>query len=77
MKKPPFSITNDMLKLSMSITEKVGKITTYESLKRMPVLRKNNTIKSIHSSLAIEENKLSINQVRDIIDGKIVPLKKE
>ena len=72
MKKPPFSITNDMLKLSMSITEKVGKITTYESLKRMPVLRKNNTIKSIHSSLAIEENKLSINQVRDIIDGKNV-----
>lgn len=72
MKKPPFSITNDMLKLSMSITERVGKITTYESLKRMPVLRKNNTIKSIHSSLAIEENKLSINQVRDIIDGKNV-----
>ena len=72
MKKPPFSITIDMLKLSMSITEKVGKITTYESLKRMPVLRKNNTIKSIHSSLAIEENKLSINKVRDIIDGKNV-----
>ena len=72
MYEPPYSITNDMLKLSMSITEKVGKITTYESLKRMPVLRKNNTIKSIHSSLAIEENKLSINQVRDIIDGKNV-----
>ena len=38
----------------------------------MPVLRRNNRIKSIHSSLAIEANSLSINQVKDIIDGKVV-----
>ena len=33
MYKPPFTITNKMLNYSMSITEKLGKITTYESLK--------------------------------------------
>ena len=38
----------------------------------MPILRKNNKIKSIHSSLAIEANSLSLIQVKDIIDGKIV-----
>ena len=69
MYKPPFTITNKMLSLSISITEKVGQINNYQSLKRMPILRKNNKIKSIHSSLAIEANSLSLNQVKDIIEG--------
>lgn len=72
MYKPPFTITNKMLSLCISITEKIGQITMFESLKRMPILRKNNKIKSIHSSLAIEANSLSLNQVRDVIDGKMV-----
>ena len=38
----------------------------------MPILRKNNRIQSIHSSLSIEANSLSLEQVKDIIDGKIV-----
>lgn len=77
MYKPPFEITNKMLTLSISITEKVGKITSFNSLKRMPILRRNNKIKSIHSSLAIEANSLSLNQVKDVIEGKVVlgPLK--
>lgn len=37
----------------------------------MPILRRNNRIKSIHSSLAIEANSLTFNQVRDVIDGKL------
>ena len=65
MYKPPFTITNKMLSLCISITEKVGQINNYQSLKRMPILRKNNKIKSIHSSLAIEANSLSLNQVKD------------
>ena len=72
MKKPPFNITNKMLNLTIAITEKIGKINNFSSLKRMPILRKNNKIKSIHSSLAIEANSLSLNQVRDVIDGKVV-----
>ena len=66
MYKPPFSITNKMLSLCIAITEKIGKINTYQSLKRMPILRRNNKIKSIHSSLAIEANSLSLNQVKEI-----------
>ena len=72
MYKPPFTITNSMLTKTISITEKLGKITSFSSLKRMPALRRNNQIKSIHSSLLIEANSLSINQVRDVIDGKPV-----
>ena len=72
MYKPPFTITNQMLSLCISITEKIGRINNYQSLKRMPILRKNNKIKSIHSSLAIEANSLSLIQVKDVIDGKTV-----
>ena len=72
MYKPPFSITNYMLNKAISITEKISKINSYNSLKRMPSLRKNNRIKSICSSLAIEANSLSLDEVRDVINGKIV-----
>ncbi len=72
MYKPPFTITNYMLNKSISITEKIGKINSYNSLKRMPTLRKNNRIRSIHSSLAIEANSLSLDNVRDVINNKIV-----
>ena len=72
MYKPPFTITTQMLSLCISITEKVSQINNYQSLKRMPILRKNNRIKSIHSSLAIEANSLSLNQVKDVIEGKVV-----
>ncbi len=72
MYKPPFTITNSMLNKTISITEKIGKITSFNSLKRMPTLRHNNTIKSVHSSLAIENNSLTLNQVRDVINEKQV-----
>ncbi len=72
MYKPPFSITNKMLNYSMAITEKIGKITTFKSLARMPILRRNNKIKSIHSSLVIEANSLTLDQVKDVIAGNLV-----
>lgn len=72
MYKPPFSISIYMLSKVISITEKLGRITSFQSLKRMPTLRHNNTIKSIHSSLVIEANSLSLDQVRDVIEGKLV-----
>ena len=61
-----------MLSRTISIAEKLGKIETYHSLKRMPILRRNNKIRSIHSSLAIEANSLSLDEVRDVISGKVV-----
>ncbi len=72
MYKPPFTITTLMLNKSISITEKIGKVDSYNSLKRMPTLRKNNRIRSIHSSLKIEANSLSLDNVRDVINNKIV-----
>lgn len=72
MYKPPFTITNKMLNYSISISQKIERISSFCSLKRMPTLRRNNRIKSIHSSLAIEANSLSLDEVKDVIDGKIV-----
>ena len=69
MYKPPFTITNKMLNYSISISQKIERISSYQSLKRMPTLRRNNRIESIHSSLAIEANSLSLDQVRDVING--------
>lgn len=69
---PPFEITNEMLGKLSSIMKKLGKLDNYKDLNKMPILRKNNRIKSIHSSLAIEANSLSLNQVKDVIDGKVV-----
>ena len=70
--QPPFQITNAVLTYVASISEKIGKITATSNLSSKPHLRKNNQIKSIHSSLKIEANSLSLAQVRDIIDGKTV-----
>lgn len=69
---PPFTITNTILSLVASISEKIGRIALLSSLEAKPHLRKNNRIKSIHSSLKIEANSLSLNQVRDVINGKLV-----
>ena len=69
---PPFDITNKMLKLVSSISEKLGKIRVTSNMEAKPHLRKNNRIKSIHSSLKIEANSLTIGQVRDVINGKTV-----
>jgi len=69
---PPFDITNIMLDRISSIMKKIGKLENYKDLNKMPVLRRNNRIRSIHSSLAIEANSLSFDQVKDIIDGKKV-----
>ena len=55
-----------------SISEKLGRITSISSIESKPPIRKNNRIKSIHSSLKIEANSLSLNQVRDVINGKLV-----
>lgn len=72
MYEPPFTITNRIVSYVASISEKIGRITLLSDMEAKPHLRKNNRIKSIHSSLKIEENSLSLNQVRDVINGKLV-----
>ena len=70
--KTPYMITNEILSYISSISEKIGRITANSNLEAKPHLRKNNRIKSIHSSLKIEANSLSLGQVSDVINGKIV-----
>lgn len=70
--KPPFTITNKTLDYVSSIMEKIGKLDNYTNFNKMPVLRRNNRIRSIHSSLAIEANSLSLGQVKDVIAGRTV-----
>ena len=70
---PPFTITEKMLHLVSDISEQVGILNARlgEDIPS-PMLRKKSQIKTIHSSLAIENNTLSLKQVTDIIDGKHV-----
>lgn len=70
--RPPFHITNKMLQLVSSISEKVGRLSILTHSDAMPHLRRNMRIRSIHSSLKIEANSLSLTQVRDVIGGKTV-----
>lgn len=69
---PPYTISNKMLSLVSEISDKVSRLTYNGSLEARPHLRKNNKIRSIYSSLAIEANPLSLGQVKDVINNKMV-----
>ena len=60
---PPFQVTEEITSLTIEIGQYVGSITAFESLHPNPVLRRENRIRSIHSSLAIEQNTLTLDQV--------------
>lgn len=66
---PNFTITNVMLNLIVEISAIAGQLSLE---KRDLHLRKENRIRSIQSSLAIENNSLSLEQVTQIINGKRV-----
>ena len=68
--EPPFHMTEEITNPIVEIGEYVGSISALDSLRRNPVLRRENRIKTIYSSLAIEQNTLSLDQVSDVIEGK-------
>ena len=70
--KPPFHMTDKMTSLIAEISEQVGRITVLQEGTISPHLRRENRIRTIHSSLAIEHNSLSLDQVTAILDGKRV-----
>ena len=69
---PPFEITPKIIDLISKISEKIGEINSLESSARHIELRRESRIKTIHSSLAIENNSLSLEQITAIINGKRV-----
>ena len=72
MYKPPFEITSKIIELISNISEKIGEINYLQDNPYHIRLRKENRIKTIHSSLAIENNSLSLKQITAIIEGKHV-----
>lgn len=67
---PPYNITDAIIHLISKISEQVGVVTVRNEQKLSPHLRRENQIRTIHSSLAIENNTLSLEQVTDVINGK-------
>ena len=70
--KPPYKITDRIVNYVSLITELVAEITIKNEELSSPKLRRQNKIKTITNTLAIEQNTLTIEQVTDIINGKRV-----
>lgn len=70
--KPPYDITNKILSLVSSISEKIGEVRAAHLTKPPTELRKKNRIKTIQSSLEIEGNTLTVEQITDLINHKRV-----
>lgn len=71
-KYPPFDITSDVLTLSQRISRQLGQISGSKKEHVPIILRRINSIKTIQASLAIEGNKLDIEQISAIFEGKRV-----
>lgn len=71
-KKPPFEITNKIIDYVAEIAELMGKLSSTNQLSGNPTLRRTNRIRTIHGSLAIEQNTLSLEQVTAVLNGKQV-----
>ena len=72
IKKPPFEITNTIIDSVAEIAELVGRLTMTNQLSNNPTLRRSNRIRTIHGSLTIEQNTLSLEQVTAVLNGKHV-----
>jgi Fic family protein len=70
--RPEFEITSETLDLVVQITEHLTTLRHLDNLLKQPRLRRVNRLKTIHSSLAIENNSLTFEQVAAVINGKTV-----
>jgi Fic family protein len=70
--KPPYDITSRILQLISSISEKIGETNSAHLYRPRTELRKRNRIRTIQSSLEIEGNTLSEEQITDLLDNKRV-----
>ena len=71
-KQPPFQITNKIIDDVAEISELTGILSAHDHLSSNPNLRRTNRIRTIHGSLAIEQNTLSLEQVTAVLNGKHV-----
>lgn len=66
---PLFNMSDRMINLLTEISEEVGRVSVVLSGKMNPLLRKENMIKKVYASLAIEESDISFEQIRGFIYG--------
>lgn len=71
-KKPPFEITNTIIGDVAEIAELTGQLSSTNKLSANPMLRRTNRIRTIHGSLAIEQNTLTLEQATAVLNGKQV-----
>ncbi len=71
-KNPPFEITPEIEAQVDEIKGLVGVLENSEKLSTNPTLRRENRIKTIYGSLAIEQNTLSLEGVTAVLNGKRV-----
>ena len=69
---PPFTVTDTAVSLIAETSERVGAITAWQHMSSNPRLRRDNRIRTIHGTLAIENNTLSLQQMTDVINNKRV-----
>ena len=70
--QPPYSITPVILNLVADIGEAIGHYTALADNRLTPRLRRENRVRTIQASLAIENNTLTLEQVSALIEGKRV-----
>lgn len=69
MYQPPFNISRQAINLIAEISALIERLNIALESSEGLLLRKANRVKTIHSSLAIEGNQLSEDEVRDVING--------
>ena len=69
---PPYTITANILSLVAEIAGEVARLGVLAGTGNVPKLRRENRIRSIHASLAIENNTLTLDQVSSVISGRRV-----
>ena len=69
---PPYTRTSRILQLVGEISEWIGSYAVTEQVSTAPNLRRGNRLRTIHASLAIENNTLTLSQVTAVIEGKRV-----
>jgi Fic family protein len=69
---PPFELTAKILELVIEISEEVGRRGWSQEKALPPALRRGNRLRSIHASLAIENNSLTLDQMTALLNGKRV-----
>ena len=70
--QPPFQLTHAMMRYVANIGELIGAWKAVNQNQLVPELRRDNRIKTIQASLAVEQNTLTLEQVTAVIQGKMV-----